>query len=557
MSINVTDCLKGVSLSRAKRSIITSSLLAFTITYASADFGPQQIITSNATEVIDAFPADMDGDGDIDVLAAKPGSPFGGGSIVLYRNNGNGSFTELNNKFPGSSAALVSNVVGSDLDNDGDIDVVVGSSGFSSGGVRVYRNNGNLSFTRTFDNGNSPSLWDIHLADLNGDNRPEIMFSLGGSFDQIGVYVNSGNLSNWGNLIPVKQGTNTGDEPRSLHAADIDGDGDVDVMSVNYLSNQLSYYPNSRIGGPQPSVRHLTSASQTRGPRNLRTGDIDGDGVLDMISTSVLDGKVAWYRGTGRGNFASQQIIHRYQTGANEQGPRGLDVVDMDGDGDLDVLSTSEVGSSVCFHENTGSGSFSQPVIITNRVNGVNLVTTIDMDGDGDLDVISASPGDNKIAWYEQLGGGAKDSDSDGVNDDEDAFPNDPKETADSDNDGVGDNADVFPNDPTEIADCDNDGVGDNADARSPQIIAGLEAQIAQLQAQITELSKRPTLEQIQDARLNSIVMSAGQNNTATLKFYVEESADLETWTNQGKFVEAGFPLEAGKKFLRFSLKKE
>ena len=557
MSINVTDCLKGVSLSRAKRSIITSSLLAFTITYASADFGPQQIITSNATEVIDAFPADMDGDGDIDVLAAKPGSPFGGGSIVLYRNNGNGSFTELNNKFPGSSAALVSNVVGSDLDNDGDIDVVVGSAGFSSGGVRVYRNNGNLSFTRTFDNGNSPVLWNIHLADLNGDNRPEIMFSLGGSFDQIGVYVNSGNLSSWGNLIPVKQGTNTGDEPRSLHAADIDGDGDVDVMSVNYLSNQLSYYPNSRIGGPQPSVRHLTSASQTRGPRNLRTGDIDGDGVLDMISTSVLDGKVAWYRGTGRGNFASQQIIHRYQTGANEQGPRGLDVVDMDGDGDLDVLSTSEVGSSVCFHENTGSGSFSQPVIITNRVNGVNLVTTIDMDGDGDLDVISASPGDNKIAWYEQLGGGAKDSDSDGVNDDEDAFPNDPKETADSDNDGVGDNADVFPNDPTEIADCDNDGVGDNADARSPQIIAGLEAQIAQLQAQITELSKRPTLEQIQDARLNSIVMSAGQNNTATLKFYIEESADLETWTNQGKFVEAGFPLEAGKKFLRFSLKKE
>ena len=127
----------------------------------------------------------------------------------------------------------------------------------------------------------------------------------------------------------------------------------------------------------------------------------------------------------------------------------------------------------------------------------------------------------------------------------------------DIDGDGVEDSLDVFPNDPTEIADCDNDGVGDNADARSPQIIAGLEAQIAQLQAQNTELSKRPTLEQIQDARLNSIVTSAGQNNTATLKFYIEESADLKTWTNQGKSVEAGFPLEAGKKFLRFSLEKE
>ena len=53
-------------------------VLVFTITQATADFGPQRIISSNATEVIDAFPADMDGDGDIDVLAAKPGSPFGG-----------------------------------------------------------------------------------------------------------------------------------------------------------------------------------------------------------------------------------------------------------------------------------------------------------------------------------------------------------------------------------------------------------------------------------------------------------------------------------------------
>ena len=53
--------------------------------------------------------------------------------------------------------------------------------------------------------------------------------------------------------------------------------------------------------------------------------------------------------------------------------------------------------------------------------------------------------------------------------------------------------ADVFPNDHAEIADCHNDGVGDNADARSPQIIAGLEAQIAQ-QAEVTERSKRPTL---------------------------------------------------------------
>ncbi len=59
---------------------------------------------------------------------------------------------------------------------------------------------------------------------------------------------------------------------------------------------------------------------------------------------------------------------------------------------------------------------------------------------------------------------GPVDSDNDGVNDDQDAFPNDASETTDSDNDGVGDNADAFPNDASETADSDNDGVGDNAD---------------------------------------------------------------------------------------------
>ena len=542
-----------------EKCFLTFAVLAFATNHASAEFGPQQIITTSATDVMDAFPADMDGDGDIDILAAKPGNPFfGGGAAVLYRNNGNGSFTELT-PFTNGPTTLVSNIVASDLDNDGDLDVVLGSSGTRSGGVRVYRNNGSLRFTRTFDNENAPYLWDIHLGDVNNDNRTDIIFGLGGDFDQIGIYFNSGNLYNWGGLIPAKTGTGTGDEPRNIHLADIDGDGDQDIMSANYLSNQISYYPNGSIGGGGPSVVRLTSSSQTRGPRNVRTGDIDGDGILDFISTSVLDGKVAWYKGSGDGAFGSQKIIHTYSTrssgggvsGNDPLGPRGLDVVDFDGDGDLDVFSTSEVGSTVCLHENKGGGSFGQAEIITNRANGVNLVTTIDMDGDGDLDVVSSSPGDNKIAWYETIN--AQDRDGDGVNDDEDAFPNDPNETADSDKDGVGDNADVFPNDPTEVADCDNDGVGDNEDRRSPEIIASLQSQITALQTQINQLSQRPTVEQLQDARANSVIINA-ENGNITVKFDIEESEDLTLWKKTGESISRTIQLKDGKKFYRFSV---
>ena len=191
----------------------------------------------------------------------------------------------------------------------------------------------------------------------------------------------------------------------------------------------------------------------------------------------------------------------------------------------------------------------------TNRAAGVSYVKTIDMDGDGDLDVVYSSPSGNKIAWHETLGGGAKDSDGDGVNDDEDAFPDDPSETADTDKDGVGDNADVFPNDPTETADCDNDGVGDNEDRRSPEIIANLESQITALQSQIAQLSQRPTIEQLQDARAGSVIINS-DNGNVTVSLSVEESDDLVLWKKTGESISKTIPLKVGKKFYRFSIEK-
>jgi len=79
----------------------------------------------------------------------------------------------------------------------------------------------------------------------------------------------------------------------------------------------------------------------------------------------------------------------------------------------------------------------------------------VDSDSDGVDDSQDAFPFD---------GNETIDTDNDGRGDNADAFPNDPTETTDSDDDGTGDNADAFPHDPTEITDSDDDGVGDNTD---------------------------------------------------------------------------------------------
>jgi hypothetical protein len=79
---------------------------------------------------------------------------------------------------------------------------------------------------------------------------------------------------------------------------------------------------------------------------------------------------------------------------------------DVDGDGDLDVLSASYDDDKIAWYENTdGGGTFGSQQVLSTLANGAFSVFAADVDGDGDLDVLSASFSDDKIAWYENRGG--------------------------------------------------------------------------------------------------------------------------------------------------------
>ena len=103
------------------------------------------------------------------------------------------------------------------------------------------------------------------------------------------------------------------------------------------------------------------------------------------------------------------------------------------------------------------SGGIGEGTAVPSTLSDIESYVNSDLDSDldGYNDPDDAFPND-PAEWA--------DSDGDGVGDNGDAFPNDASETADSDSDGVGDNADAFPNDATETADSDGDGTGDNAD---------------------------------------------------------------------------------------------
>ncbi len=105
------------------------------------------------------------------------------------------------------------------------------------------------------------------------------------------------------------------------------------------------------------------------------------------------------YENDGAGNFGEQQIITTNADGANS-----VYAADLDGDGDLDVLSASGFDDKIAWYENDGTGNFGTQQIITTNADAAQVVYAADLDGDGDLDVLSASVGDDKIAWYENDG---------------------------------------------------------------------------------------------------------------------------------------------------------
>ena len=76
--------------------------------------------------------------------------------------------------------------------------------------------------------------------------------------------------------------------------------------------------------------------------------------------------------------------------------------VDVDGDGDMDVLSASGNDDKIAWYENDGNENFT-PRTITTSADFAISVFAVDVDGDGDIDVLSASAFDNKIAWYDNV----------------------------------------------------------------------------------------------------------------------------------------------------------
>jgi hypothetical protein len=179
----------------------------------------------------------------------------------------------------------------------------------------------------------------------------------------------------------------------SVFAADVDGDGDNDVLAASYYYDEISWHENDGSGH---FIQHIIP-SPADGPVFVSAADVDGDGDIDVLSASHEDGRITWFENNGAESFTAHTITDTLSV------PNQAIAADVDGDGDMDILTASQNDDTIAWFENDGAENFTKHVI-TDTADGARSVAGHDVDGDGDMDVLSGSAGDDTVAWYENDG---------------------------------------------------------------------------------------------------------------------------------------------------------
>lgn len=384
--------------------------------------------------------ADLNDDGRTDLTLADARKP---NAVYWYENEGGGKFTRHQIHHEPLPAWRIERHAIADVNRDGRPDVVVVEN--SSGLLIWLENPGGGRIRSAWPShyatlaARVPGAYDVDVGDIDGDGWPDFaasswrmgnMFSWhrspGQALKSGGDYVKDAATDN--NWAEWKQ-YNIAEsllETRMVKLADIDGDGDLDIVGTASRSGLVLWLENpgreavtSEPHGFAPGygtrllwAQHFID--KTARPMHGQAVDMDGDGDADVLVASGMGAEIvpsevfpietgiAWYENLGKGATWRKHVIHR-------PFPEGFEAIagDLDGDGDLDIAATGwieKTGTSLAWYENLGGDSWTEHVLKRDWPHAVQVLIT-DLDGDGKRDIVaSAEDGAYELRWWRNTG---------------------------------------------------------------------------------------------------------------------------------------------------------
>jgi uncharacterized protein (DUF2141 family) len=358
---------------------------------------------------------DLDGDADLDLVTG------GFSGLKLFENTGDATspvFVEVAGFFAGLAAGSNPVPAFADLDGDQDSDLLVGLS--ESGVLKYYPNTGTPA-AAVFAESQASAWFDIGLyaypwfVDL--DNDLDLDLASGRDAHDFVYYRNDGTSSAWdwvpdATMLAGLGGTTYWNSPCLV---DLDGNGLADLL-FGTSAGPLQYYVN---GGPPADPVWTANASLFGGVLDVGGAsspfffDFDNDGDLDLVSGSQL-GDIKYYENVGTAAAPAWSAAHSYFAAIDHSIYSAIALGELDGD-DLPDAVVGDLSGNLFYHHNNGSGfDYVAGVFTGINLGGWSVPRLVDMDGDGDLDLVAGDEagrlhyfrnvGDGSMAWQEVVG---------------------------------------------------------------------------------------------------------------------------------------------------------
>jgi len=357
--------------------LVTVMGLVMVVFFAQAQrFGAVTTFASGAGSMPQAIAlGDVNGDKLTDIVTAN----FGSNTVGVLLGQAGGTFGAVTTYSVGAGSTPQGVVLG-DVNGDGRMDIITANTGSNTVGVLLGQALGFGPVT-TYNAGASSALIAVALGDVNGDKQLDIVTANSGS-STVGVLLG---LATGGFGAVTTFSTGMASNPYAVALGDVNGDGQVDIVTANADVNTVGVLLG-QAGGFGAVTQYPAGAGGT--PQGVVLGDLNGDNILDIVTANNYSNTIGVLFGQAKGGFG---LVKTYDTGA-DTAPNGLTLGDINGDGWLDIVTANSSNTAGVLL--AVAGVFSAPTqYATGAGSEPNGVALGDVNGDGLLDIITANNG--------------------------------------------------------------------------------------------------------------------------------------------------------------------